>query len=445
MKKNNFKKISVLIGLIGSLSIFKVNAINNNENFFNIRKDVKLLHEDDKIIKWINGSDVTPLEFIRNFLDDNENDNKNELVYNKTERYFITKDSLKCKKRVKVYIIDVLKDILDKFLETNITDYKKTISEREDLKSKIENLNKKKKKLHRTRIDYSYDDELIEDRINDENVDELINKNSRLYDPELYNKLINEKKEKEEKNSKIREYNDEIDKKIKDLERILNDEHHGYCKFVEDLKDSIIQNTRMNYYPYYSKKFLTGELLFKNNHTENMEILEKIIEVAEGQNKNRKFSDLKQKSMEIYKMFLILRKFIEIFNNNPNDFIGGNVIESFSRYAEKNYQHDRQLLYARNHNAEKEENSKEEENCRKENEYENIYEPLYRKKQKNKDEKLIENSSLNDKKEIADEMLKSEEFLTDLLKDLENNSPYEKNIINKIDINNSTEKNKENK
>ena len=452
MKKNNFKKISVLIGLIGSLSIFKVNAMNNNENFFNLRKDVKLLHEDDKIIKWINGPNVTPLEFIRNFLDDNENDNKNELVYNKTERYFIKKDSLKCKKYVKVCIIDVLSDILDKFLETNIEDYKKTISEREDLKSKIENLNKKKKKPYRTRIYYTYDDELIEDYINDENVDELNDKNSRLYNPELYNKLINEKKEKEEKNSKIREYNEEIDKEIIYLEKILNDEHHSYCKFVKDLKDSIIRNTRMNHYPYYNKEFLAGELLFKNNHTdtENMKILEKIIKVVEGQNKNHKFLYLDQKnldldqekSMEIYKMFLILRKFIEIFNSDPSDFIRGNVTKSFSRYAEKNYQHKRQLLYARNHDAEKKENEKEEKNCRKENEYENIYEPLYREKQKNKDEKLIENSSLNDKKEIADEMLKSEEFLTDLLKDLENNSPYEKDIMNKIDINNSTEKTK---
>ena len=129
----------------------------------------------------------------------------------------------------------------------------------------------------------------------------------------------------------------------------------------------------MNNYPYYNKEFLAGELLFKNNHTENMEIFEKIIEIAEEQNKNRKFSDLKQKSMEIYKMFLILRKFIEIFNNNPNDFIRGNVTRSFSRYAEKNYQLNRQLSYITNHNAEKEENNKEEENCRKENEYENIY------------------------------------------------------------------------
>ena len=158
-----------------------------------------------------------------------------------------------------------------------------------------------------------------------------------------------------------------------------------------------------------------------------MKILEEIIKVVEGQNKNHKFLDLDQKnldldqekSMEIYKMFLILRKFIEIFNSDPSDFIRGNVTKSFSRYAEKNYQHKRQLLYARNHDAEKKENEKEEKNCLKENEYENIYEPLYRKKQKNKDEKLIENSSLNNKKEIADEILKSEKFLTDLLKDLE--------------------------
>ena len=316
MKKNNFKKISVLIGLIGSLSIFKVNAMNNNENFFNLRKDVKLLHEDDKIIKWINGSNVTPLEFIRNFLNDNG------LIYDKTKRCFIVKRSLKCEKYVKVCTLDVLRDIIDKFLETNIKDYKKTISECENLRSEIENLDKGKKGYYGTNIFYTYDDELNEDYINNENVDELNNKKSRLYNPELYNKLINERKEKEEKNLETEKHNMEIEKKIEKLKQILNDEHHKCCEFLKNLRYSILNNTEINNIGFYNDKgFLKDEILLKNNHTdtENMEILEKIIEVAEEQNKNHKFWDLKQRSIKSYKMFLIFRKFIEIFSNNPSE------------------------------------------------------------------------------------------------------------------------------
>ena len=41
--------------------------INRNEKFVNFRKDVELLHENDKIIRLEDKSYVTPLEFIENF------------------------------------------------------------------------------------------------------------------------------------------------------------------------------------------------------------------------------------------------------------------------------------------------------------------------------------------------------------------------------------------
>ena len=41
--------------------------INRNEKFVNFRKDVELLHENDKIIRLEDKSYVTPLEFIKNF------------------------------------------------------------------------------------------------------------------------------------------------------------------------------------------------------------------------------------------------------------------------------------------------------------------------------------------------------------------------------------------
>ena len=43
------------------------NNINRNEKFVNFRKDVELLHENDKIIRLEDKSYVTPLEFIENF------------------------------------------------------------------------------------------------------------------------------------------------------------------------------------------------------------------------------------------------------------------------------------------------------------------------------------------------------------------------------------------
>lgn len=78
MKKNNLKKILILVGLIGtpilSVSAMQVGNdnknssgininknINRNEKFVNFREDVELLHENDKIIRLKDKSYVTPL------------------------------------------------------------------------------------------------------------------------------------------------------------------------------------------------------------------------------------------------------------------------------------------------------------------------------------------------------------------------------------------------
>ena len=73
-----------------------------------------------------------------------------------------------------------------------------------------------------------------------------------------------------------------------------------------------------------NKEFVKCEILIRKKYNYDMYLLDKLIEIAEGKNKEHTFENLNKKAIKSYKMFLILRKFMVMFNDNQSDFIKKN-------------------------------------------------------------------------------------------------------------------------
>ena len=128
---------------------------------------------------------------------------------------------------------------------------------------------------------------------------------------------------------------------------VLNDIVYEYLKtcvknyketIIDKIRRGILYNSKINdHVSYKDENFLKYEILLEKKHfNDYMKIFEDIAENVE-KNNEYKFDKLEQE-YDIYKLFLIVRQFIEIFNHNPMDFIKNNVIRrTYSKFAEKGY------------------------------------------------------------------------------------------------------------
>lgn len=224
----------------------------------------------------------------------------------------------------------MIKNIIDTYIENNVENYGELVRDNWRLSNEIEQLRSKKKRIKSEKINKVCSVNGLKGmiKITKDNVNLLNEKGSGLYDPVLYKELIKNQSQIIMENEKNKKFNEEINKKIEEKEKNLNDKQHSRCALFEKVKIRILDNLIYNdYVSYKYKEFLKNELLLRNFHyADNMEILEDVVDGVERNDENYTLEKMEQRGEDdVYKVFLIVRKYLEIFSHDPKIFLGDNV------------------------------------------------------------------------------------------------------------------------
>lgn len=81
------------------------------------------------------------------------------------------------------------------------------------------------------------------------------------------------------------------------MKKILNDTHHNCCEFLKNLNCEILSELNFCDNKKFSKnkEFVKCEILIRKKYNYDMYLLDRLIEVAEGENKEHTFENLNQK------------------------------------------------------------------------------------------------------------------------------------------------------